>query len=85
MNAEEVREKIAECGSLVAAIEELRGRPRTLRRYETPDLSAVEAWLAEHDILAPTDDDEPFEPLFKRKLLRRLKLPRRRQIGHARL
>jgi phosphatidylserine/phosphatidylglycerophosphate/cardiolipin synthase-like enzyme len=84
VGAEAVREKIAECRSLAAAIEELRGRPRTLRRYETPDLSAVEAWLAEHDILAPTDDDEPFEPLVKRKLLRPLQRRRRRQIGQAR-
>lgn len=83
VSAEIVEETLAECGSLVAAIETLRGRPRTLRRYETPDLSAVEAWLAEHDILAPTDDDEPFEPLAKRKLLRRLELPRRRASGQA--
>jgi phosphatidylserine/phosphatidylglycerophosphate/cardiolipin synthase-like enzyme len=85
VGADAVGKKIAERGSLVAAIEELRGRPRTLRRYETPDLSAVEEWLAEHDILAPTDDDEPFEPLVKRKLLPRLKLRRRREISPARV
>jgi phosphatidylserine/phosphatidylglycerophosphate/cardiolipin synthase-like enzyme len=85
VSADAVREKIAARRSLVAAIEELRGRPRTLRRYETPDLSGVEAWLAEHDILEPTDDDEPFEPLAKRKVLRPLNLRRRRPIGRARL
>jgi phosphatidylserine/phosphatidylglycerophosphate/cardiolipin synthase-like enzyme len=85
VGAEAVGKKLAERGSLIAAIEELSGRPRTLRRYETPDLSAVEAWLAEHDVLAPTDDDEPFEPLVKRKRLPRLKLRRRRGISRARL
>jgi phosphatidylserine/phosphatidylglycerophosphate/cardiolipin synthase-like enzyme len=85
VSAATVRQTLAECGSLVAAIEALRGRPRTLRRYETPDLSTVEEWLAEHDVLAPSDDDEPFEPLVKRKLLPRLKRRRRRDMRPARL
>ena len=83
VGAEVVQAKIAECRSLIAAIEGLRGHAKTLCPYETPDLSAVEEWLAEHDVLAPTDDEEPFEPLAKRNLLRALKLRRRRQIAQA--
>jgi phosphatidylserine/phosphatidylglycerophosphate/cardiolipin synthase-like enzyme len=77
--------KIDECRSLIAAIEGLRGHGKTLRPYETPDLSAVEAWLAEHDVLAPSDDDEPYEPLVKRKRLPRLRLRRRREVSQARV
>jgi phosphatidylserine/phosphatidylglycerophosphate/cardiolipin synthase-like enzyme len=83
VGAQAVRAKIDECRSLIAAIEHLRGHAKTLCPYETPDLSAVEAWLAEHDVLAPTDDEEAFEPLVKRKLLRGLKVRRRRQIAQT--
>ncbi len=58
-------------GSLLAAIEELRGGVKTLQPYETPDLSAVEEWLAENDVLGPDEPEEPFEPLATRRLFRR--------------
>jgi phosphatidylserine/phosphatidylglycerophosphate/cardiolipin synthase-like enzyme len=78
LDAQTVSAKIDECGSLVAAIEALRGRAKSLRPYETPDLSAVEAWLADHDVLAPADDEDPFEPLAKRRILARPRLALRR-------
>jgi phosphatidylserine/phosphatidylglycerophosphate/cardiolipin synthase-like enzyme len=84
VDAQTVRAKIDECGSLVAAIEALRGRAKSLRPYETPDLSAVEAWLADHDVLAPADDEDPFEPLAKRRVLKRPRLAlRRRHAGKS--
>jgi phosphatidylserine/phosphatidylglycerophosphate/cardiolipin synthase-like enzyme len=63
--------QIRERGSLLAAIEELRGGVKTLRPYQTPDLSAVQEWLAKNDVLGPGGPDEPFEPLARRRLFRR--------------
>jgi len=77
VNPRAVSAKIDQSGSLIAAIESLRGPAKSLRPYETPDLSAVEAWLAEHDELAETDDEEAFEPLAKHKLFPRAKWIRR--------
>jgi phosphatidylserine/phosphatidylglycerophosphate/cardiolipin synthase-like enzyme len=69
---EEVSAAIAASGSLVATIERLRGSGRSLRPYEIPDLSTVEAWLAENEVLDPEGPDEMFEPLSGGGLLRRL-------------
>jgi phosphatidylserine/phosphatidylglycerophosphate/cardiolipin synthase-like enzyme len=70
---EEVSAAIADGGSMIAAIERLRGRGKTLRPYEVPDLSTVEAWLADNEVLDPEGPDEMFEPLSSGGLLRRLK------------
>jgi phosphatidylserine/phosphatidylglycerophosphate/cardiolipin synthase-like enzyme len=78
---------LAQCGSLIAAIESLRATdqnaPRaTLRPYETPVISDLEQWLADHEILDPEGSDAVFEPIEKRGLFRgRLKRPRRRKAG----
>jgi phosphatidylserine/phosphatidylglycerophosphate/cardiolipin synthase-like enzyme len=66
-----VSAKIDEVGSLVAGIEALRGGPKTLQLYQTPDLSAVEEWLADNDVLNPGGPEEPFEALARRPLFRR--------------
>ena len=50
-------------GSLIDTIEALRGPGRTLRDYVTPDLNAVEAWLAENEVLDPENPDDMFEPM----------------------
>jgi phosphatidylserine/phosphatidylglycerophosphate/cardiolipin synthase-like enzyme len=71
VDATAIAAKIEERGSLIAAIEELRGSVKTLRSYQTPDLSAVEEWLAENDVLGPGDSEEPFEALARRSLFRR--------------
>jgi phosphatidylserine/phosphatidylglycerophosphate/cardiolipin synthase-like enzyme len=71
VDATAVAAKIHERGSLLAAIEELRGSVKTLRPYQTPDLLAVEEWLAENDVLGTGGADEPFEPLARRTLFRR--------------
>ena len=58
-------------GSLIRAIEKLRGPGRSLRPYEVPDLNAVEEWLADNEVLDPESPSEMFEPLSKRSLFRR--------------
>ena len=60
-----------ETGSLIATIETLRCPGRSLRPYEVPELSAVEEWLADNEVLDPEGPDEMFEALSKRSLFRR--------------
>ena len=76
--AQVVAERIAAGGSLIGAIEALRSAGRSLRPYETPDLGAVEAWLADNEVLDPEGPGEMFETLSKRGLFRRFRLWRRR-------
>jgi phosphatidylserine/phosphatidylglycerophosphate/cardiolipin synthase-like enzyme len=67
-------------GSLIETIEALRytgrknakDRRRTVLPYEVPDLSAVESWLAENQILDPEGPEEMFEAMDRPGLLRRL-------------
>ena len=65
------RPKSAARSPVIAVIEELRGGVKTLCPYQTPDLAAVEEWLAENDVLGSGGTDEPFEPLARRTLFRR--------------
>ena len=67
-----VSEAIARDG-LIGAIERLRGHGKTLVPYEVPDLSGVERWLADNEVLDPEGPDEMFEAFSKRGLLRRLR------------
>jgi phosphatidylserine/phosphatidylglycerophosphate/cardiolipin synthase-like enzyme len=60
-------------GSVISAIEALRGDSRSLRVYEVPDLGAVEQWLADNEVLDPEGPSEMFEPLGRRGLFRRLR------------
>jgi phosphatidylserine/phosphatidylglycerophosphate/cardiolipin synthase-like enzyme len=69
---QEVSEQIAASGSLIAAIEALRCPGRTLQPYETPDLTSVEKWLADNEVLDPEGPEEMFEPMSKHGLFRRL-------------
>ncbi len=66
-----VAERIDATGSLIATIEELRGAGRSLSPYEIEDLSAVEAWLAENEVLDPERPSEMFEAMSRRGLFRR--------------
>ena len=56
----DVSKSIAETGSLIATIDALRKTGGTLRPYQTPDINAVEAWLAANDILDPKRADDVF-------------------------
>ncbi|WP_267380925.1 MULTISPECIES: phospholipase D-like domain-containing protein [unclassified Sphingomonas] len=62
---------IAARGSLIGAIEHLRGTGKTLGSYHIPDLSSVETWLADNEVLDPEGPEEMFEALSKRGLFRR--------------
>nr|WP_269142251.1 phospholipase D-like domain-containing protein [Sphingomonas sp. IC-11] len=74
-----VSEAIASHG-LIGAIEHLRGAGKTLIPYEVPDLTSVEAWLADNKILDPEGPEEMFEALSARRpLLHRLRRFRRRR------
>ena len=58
---------------LIGAIEALRGEGKTLIPYEIPDLTAVERWLAENEVLDPEGPGALFEGMDKGGLLRRLR------------
>ncbi len=70
-----VGDTVARTGSLIAAVEALRGQGgRSLRPFEVPDLSSVEEWLADNEVLDPEGPDEMFEAFSQRKgLFRRLR------------
>ena len=80
---DEVGRRVAATGSLIATIEQLRGSGRTLVPYAIPDLSAVEKWLADNEVLDPEGTAEMFEPLSRRGLFRRgrLRRPGRRRAS----
>ncbi|HEX8414509.1 MAG TPA: phospholipase D-like domain-containing protein [Sphingomicrobium sp.] len=65
-------------GSLIAAIEGLRGKGRTLVPVETELPAAITARIAESELLDPESGGEQFEPMARPGLLRRLHSPRRK-------
>lgn len=71
-----VAAEIDQRGSIIDTIEALRGDGRSLRPYEVPDLTSVEKWLADNEVLDPESPSDMFESFDKRGLLRRLKLRR---------
>ncbi|RFZ83894.1 phospholipase [Shinella sp. WSJ-2] len=77
-----VEHAVAQSGSLIAAIETLRKSQsgRTLVPYKTAEVSDLEKWLADNEILDPEGPEEVFEPIERRGLFRgRLHLPHRRR------
>jgi len=75
-----VADEMAQSGSLIAAIESLRKsqQGRTLIPYNTPNVSDLEKWLADNEILDPEGPEELFETITRRGLFRgRLHLPPR--------
>jgi phosphatidylserine/phosphatidylglycerophosphate/cardiolipin synthase-like enzyme len=87
---EAVAAKVEASGSLIAAIETLRGEGRSLRPLDMPQLSDVEKWLADNEFLDPEGPEEMFKPLSQRTgLLRRLRRrfrfhPRSRRLHRVR-
>lgn len=71
-----VKNRSAATGSLIETIEALRGVGKTLRPYEVPELSSVEEWLADNEVLDPEGPEEMFEGLSKRGLFRRMRRAR---------
>lgn len=68
VSVDEIAARFQEKESLIAAIESLRGDGRTLVPYEIPELSGIEEWLADNEILDPNGPDEIFEPPAQRGL-----------------
>src|SRR5436190_5275937 len=84
--AASVRAAVEREGSLIGAIEALRGEGRSLRPLELAPLSDVEKWLADNELLDPEGPEEMFKPLSERRgLLRRLRRLRGRlHLPHRR-
>jgi phosphatidylserine/phosphatidylglycerophosphate/cardiolipin synthase-like enzyme len=73
---ERVEACFAETGAVIATIERLAGPGRSLRRYQPPDLNAVQLYLADNEVLDPENTDDTFEPVARRPgLFRRLGRP----------
>jgi phosphatidylserine/phosphatidylglycerophosphate/cardiolipin synthase-like enzyme len=68
---DEVESAIGAQGSMIRAIEALRDEGRSLIPYVTPNLNAIETWLADNEVLDPERPDEMFEMTAKSGLFRR--------------
>ena len=73
VEADAIAGRLEESGSLIEAIEGLRGRGRTLVPLHLEEPNAVEAAIAEREALDPERPGEYFEPLARGGLLRRLR------------
>lgn len=62
VTGEEVEARLEATGSLIAAIEALRGSGRTLLPFSPPEPSAAEAAIADSEALDPESSGEDFEP-----------------------
>ncbi|RZI55273.1 MAG: phospholipase, partial [Zymomonas sp.] len=81
VEAREVEHAMKIADSAVGGVEALMRRTglKSLRSYETPEVSDIETWLADNEILDPEGPEELFEPIERRGLFRgRLRLPGRR-------
>ena len=72
----EVTKASEETGSLIQAVERLRGGGRSLHVYEPPPLTLGGKFVAENQLLDPEGPGSAFEPLTKRNLFRRLRKPK---------
>ena len=71
-----VTQAFRETGSLIKAIDQLRGGGRSLHPYEPPPLTQAGTFLAETEFLDPEGPERTFEPLSgRRRLFRRLRRP----------
>jgi len=71
--ADKIAAAIGTKGSLIEAVEALRGEGRSLRPYEIPDLQEVEKWLADNQVLDPEGAEDVFEAMSNGGLLRGLR------------
>jgi hypothetical protein len=72
-SAPRVREEIERRGSLIAAIEALCGKGRTLIPLDPVEPNALEQELADSETLDPESAGEQFEPIARPGLLARLR------------
>ena len=73
VTAGKVESSLADSGSLIRTVEELRGEGRTLMPLEIKEPNAVESAIAEREALDPEAAGEYFEPSAHRGLIRRLR------------
>lgn len=64
---EEVAHALADSGSLIGAVERLRGDGRTLVPFEPPEFGAAARAVARTEAADPESADELFEPLRRRR------------------
>src|SRR3546814_6016081 len=57
--------------SIIAVIEQVRGKGKTLVPFEPPPLNEIEKKLADNEVLDPESPDEMFESYARRGLFRR--------------
>jgi phospholipase D1/2 len=69
----EVAAACASRDSLIAAIEKLRGKGRTLIPFRPPDFNPALLAIAKRELLDPEGPDQPFEPLAGNRLLARFR------------
>ena len=67
---QQITDALRQHGSMIAVIDALAGSDGRMRPYEVPDLSSVEKWLADNEVLDPEGPEEMFEALTKRGLFR---------------
>ena len=65
---EEVAAREEAGGSMVDAIEAMRGEGKTLELLEMEDLDEVESFIADSELLDPENPEEMFEPFGKHGL-----------------
>ena len=70
--AEEFDERLQQSGSLIATIDKLRGKGRTLRLFQPPKPSKLMSKVARTELLDPEAQAEMFEPRARPGLLARL-------------
>jgi phosphatidylserine/phosphatidylglycerophosphate/cardiolipin synthase-like enzyme len=74
---EAVARAFRETGSLIATVERIRGRGRSLQPYEPPEFGAVAKTVAKSEVADPESADQAFEPMAQHRLLGRLRGLRR--------
>jgi phosphatidylserine/phosphatidylglycerophosphate/cardiolipin synthase-like enzyme len=79
VEAADVALAVDETGSLIEAVERLRGNGRSLRPYRPQDYNGVAQAVANSEIADPESADEPFEPMAQHRLLAGLRRLRRRR------
>jgi phosphatidylserine/phosphatidylglycerophosphate/cardiolipin synthase-like enzyme len=67
---EAVAEEERRCGSMIGAIEALRGAGKTLELLGMEDVGEAEEFIAEHELLDPERAEAMFEPIGRRGLSR---------------
>ncbi|MBD3730178.1 MAG: phospholipase [Sphingomonadales bacterium] len=67
LRAEEIGPLLAQHGSMIELVKHCSGGRRQLRRLDLPELTAIEADMADNALLDPEHPEEFFEPIAKRR------------------